>query len=166
MLAPQLCRWIGVFFFVIVRTVHLLASNRICQFLAQLHICSRSFWSSSASHALCITQYNRQSYANNLILELVCWPMSFMYRMSIKGLSTVPCGTPDLTAVSSEDSPSTTTHCVRPVSQFFFYPSQCLVTDTAVLEFTEETFMGNKVKSFGEIQNQKVQLLFIIQSLN
>ena len=46
--------------------------------------------------------------------------MSFMYRMNIKGPSTVPCGTPDLTAVSSDDSPSTTTHCVRPVSQFLF----------------------------------------------
>ena len=50
---------IGVFFFVTVRTDHLLT--------------------------LYINRYNRQSSTNDLILRLVCWPMSLYPRNEVRG---------------------------------------------------------------------------------
>ena len=41
----------------------------------------------------------------------MCIRISFMNSKNNKGLSNVPCGTPDSTLTELEVSPSTTTHC-------------------------------------------------------
>ena len=43
--------------------------------------------------------------------------MLLIYKKNISGPNTVPCGTPDFTLTKSDTYPSTTTRCVRSVSQ-------------------------------------------------
>ena len=60
--------------------------------------------------------YNKQSSANNLSGDVIFLVMSLIYRRNIRGPSTVPCGTPDETVTEVEDSPLSSTCCVRSVS--------------------------------------------------
>ena len=51
--------------------------------------------------------------------ELIFLCMSLIYTRKNNGSRTVTCGTPDVTAASLDWHPSTTTLCVRRVSQLY-----------------------------------------------
>ena len=68
-----------------------------------------SFWES-------ITLYNKQSSANSCSGDKILLVMSLIYNKNIRGPSTVPCGTPDVTVTGVEDLPLRSTHCVRSVN--------------------------------------------------
>ena len=53
--------------------------------------------------------------------DWMSWGRSFMYSTKRSGPRTKPCGTPELTGTSSEDSPSPTTACVRPTKNDFIH---------------------------------------------
>ena len=78
----------------------------------------------------------KQSSAKSLTLEDTIDGRSFMCKRKSIGPKTVPCGTPESTSTRPEDTPSTTTHCLRfflkirnPLPNIFVY--------AVVLEFTE-----------------------------
>ena len=53
-----------------------------------------------------IAKYSRLSSANRRILDVMSLPISLIYKRNIKGPSTVPCGTPDVTLAVLDLSPS------------------------------------------------------------
>ena len=55
----------------------------------------------------------KQSSAKSLTLEDTIDGRSFMCKKKSIGPKTVPCGTPESTSTRPEDTPSTTTHCLR-----------------------------------------------------
>ena len=57
--------------------------------------------------------YIKQSSAKSLTLEDTIDGRSFMCKRKSIGPKTVPCGTPESTSTRPEDTPSTTTHCLR-----------------------------------------------------
>ena len=63
-----------------------------------------------------IILYNKQSSAKSLSDDVIFLEMSLMYSKNIRGPSTVPCGTPDVTITEGEDSPLSKTRCVRSVN--------------------------------------------------
>ena len=52
-----------------------------------------------------------------------------MYMRNNSGPNTVPWGTPDRTGAGSDDSPSHTTHIVRPVRNALFWQTIVLAND-------------------------------------
>ena len=60
-----------------------------------------------------ICLYIKQSSAKSLTLEDTIDGRSFMCKRKSIGPKTVPCGTPESTSTRPEDTPSTTTHCLR-----------------------------------------------------
>ena len=142
------------FFLVMVSAEHFSGLKFICQRLAHRQSWTRSRWRSVVSWWSLMCLYIRQSSANNLMLELVSLLMSFMYNINIRGPKTIPCGTPDLTGASLEQSPSTTTLWDWPVNQS--YPVESAAPDPIVLEFSKEALMGDFVKGRSEWQNHAV----------
>ena len=63
-----------------------------------------------------------QSSANSLIRDVKLLLMSLMHKRNISGPKTVPCSTPDITVMNSDDSPLTTTHCMCCESQELIHP--------------------------------------------
>ena len=55
----------------------------------------------------------KQSSAKSLTLEDTIDGRSFMCKRKSIGPKTVPCGTPESTSTRPDDTPSTTTHCLR-----------------------------------------------------
>ena len=63
------------------------------------------------------------SSAKSLTWDWMSWGRLFMYSKKRSGPRTEPCGTPELTGTSSEDSPSKTTAWVRPTKNDFIHVS-------------------------------------------
>ena len=91
--------------------VHLTRWNLIPHDSAHFPKVSISFWSSAQSLELLISLWQSQSSANSLISDVTLSAMSLMWTRNIIGPSTVPWGTPETTADSSDLHPFTTTHC-------------------------------------------------------
>ena len=98
----------------------------ICQSLAHSESSLMSFCKMSSSSGLVICLYNRESSAKRRSFELIFLCKSLIYTRKNNGPRTVPCGTPDVTAASLDWHPSTTTLCVRWVSQLLIHNSRDL----------------------------------------
>ena len=73
---------------------------------------SRSHCKVKVSSLWVILWYNKASSANNLSVHITSSGMSLMNNKNINGLSTVPCGTPEVpTTTDFEHTPSTMTLC-------------------------------------------------------
>ena len=67
-----------------------------------------------------IILYNKQSSAKSLSDDVIFLEMSLMYSKNIKGPSTVPYGTPDVTITEVEDSPLSKTRVINFASLLFY----------------------------------------------
>ena len=85
---------------------------RLLLLLTNLHLKLLSTQGTGADKLLS-TQRVKQSSAKSLTLEDTIDGRSFMCNRKSIGPKTVPCGTPESTSTRPDDTPSTTTHCLR-----------------------------------------------------
>ena len=90
---------------------HLCGFKVICQEFTH-NLC----WTRSSSNWMAlfeerIVRYTKQSSANSLTDEVILSVMSLIKIRKSNGPSTVPCGTPEVTGTTLDDTPSTITHC-------------------------------------------------------
>ena len=94
-------------------TKHLSTLNSISHLASHLPSESRSCCRRSVSFLSVMSRYNTQSSAKGLTLLLVIDSCrSFMYARNTTGPRTVPCGTPLVTGLGVEVSPSSSTRWV------------------------------------------------------
>ena len=98
---------------------HLLGLNSVSEVLSQISYMSKS----ALSILLSLFFLGVRCRPQSLTWDLMSYGTSFMNSKKRSGPRTEPCDTPELTGVSSEDSPSSTTARVRPTKNDFIYCS-------------------------------------------
>ena len=95
-------------------TCHLLALKCISQVFSHRSSFCRSCCKVWKSFSLVTVKYTAVSSANMLTCEFIFSDRSFMYKRNEVGPRTEPWGTPDVTGIAADFSPSRATHCERP----------------------------------------------------
>ena len=108
------CCLIGVRARVISSTWHLRGLNYISQSFPLISSLWRSCWRVWQSALLFIVNYTAVSSEYSLTSEWMFSGRSLIYKRNKIGPKTEPWGTPDMTGISDDFSPSKATHCVRP----------------------------------------------------
>ena len=83
-----------------------------------------------------------------------------MKMINNSGPNTLPCGTPDVTWDSELTWPST-----RTVREIISYPFENAPSNTIVLRFLEEVAVGYLVEGLFVVEQDKINLSFVVRSL-
>ena len=123
-------------------TWHLLGLKCISQVFSHCSSVCRSCCKVWESFLLVTVKYTAVSSANSLTCEVIFSGRSFMYSRNKIGPRTEPWGTPDVTGISDDFSPSRATHCERPSKLI-----RMRVPDRASIlqDWTHHTFIGCRV---------------------
>ena len=136
-------------------TKHLSTLNSISHLASHLPSASRTCCRrSSVSFLSVMSRYNTQSSANSLTLLLVIDSCrSLMYARNKTGPRTVPCGTPLVTGLGVEVSPSSSTRWVLSFRKAVIQLGEALVANAVPIEFVSESAVGHLVEGLAKIQN-------------
>ena len=90
------------------------------------------------------------SSAKSLTWDWMSWGRSFMYSKRRSGPRTEPCGTPELTGTSSEDSPREQLPGFDPPRMT--YPRQCITPNAMLGKFKKQFEVVDLVKSVVKVR--------------
>ena len=157
---------------VICSTWHLLGLNSISQSFSQISSLWRSCWRVWQSALLLIVKYTTVSSANNLTSEWMFSGRSLIYKRNKIGPKTEPWGTPDVTGISDDFSPSKATHWVCPskkalIQLRFFRITPCwcsLYSNFVWLTLSKALLKSRRIRSvwwpWGEISCNLIDQLY------
>ena len=101
-----------------------------------------------------MSRYNTQSSAKSLTMLLVIDSCrSLMYARNKTGPRTVPCGTPLVTGLGVEVSPSSSTRWVLSFRKAVIQARLLIVANAVPIEFVSESAVGYLVEGLAKIQN-------------